>query len=152
MGVNTTEPATKFSRGAVRIVFCARLTLCDRYVVCCLNESGELFIGNVGLIHPEPIDVHAMPGFSVWHVVVVGPHPELAAGNPDHSRGFGSRRLTVIDSWQPSILSRGDDRGVRDPPCGLCDEGSRASDTVITIRTGRPKCCIEVSLMIAVDQ
>src|SRR5580704_1776296 len=104
-------------------VFCARLTLCDRHVVRCLSESSELVIGNFRLIDPIPIDVHAMPGSSVWHVVVVSAHPELAAWNPDHSCRYGGSRRTIVNSWHPSILSCLDGRDVGGEARGLSHVG-----------------------------
>jgi hypothetical protein len=42
------------------IIFDSRLPLRNGYISGCLDELGKLLVGDIGLVHPEAIDINAM--------------------------------------------------------------------------------------------
>ncbi len=98
-GVNTIEPGTSFSGGASgkSLGSGGRSAIGD--VGGLLDESRKLAVGDLGPIHPEPGDGHFVNRLGVGHRRIVGPHPERAAGNPDHP--FGRR------TWGDGFTRRG---------------------------------------------
>ena len=65
------------------------------------HERGELVVGDLGGVHPEPVDMDTVHRPAVGHRIVaaerfatrvVASHRELAAGDPHHSPGRLGRR------------------------------------------------------------
>ena len=98
--MNTTDPATSFSRGAgkLRGRGCA---LGDRDMASGRDEPAELIVGYLVLIDPESVDNHPMNRSGIVHRVgtavrqparVQTTHREFATGNPHHSCRSTTRR------------------------------------------------------------
>jgi hypothetical protein len=68
-----------------------------------LDEGAELGVGDVGLVHPEAIDAHAVSRLLVGPAkLTVGAHGELAAGDPYHAR----RGRDVLQQFDGAVGSR----------------------------------------------
>src|SRR5512146_1576875 len=78
-------------------IFHARRTLCNGHIAGRADKPVELLDRDLGLVHPETIHVHTVPGLGVWKLVRA--HPEFAARNPYHSFRRRAGRRRQVDSW-----------------------------------------------------
>ena len=104
--MKTIEPGTSFSGGASGKSFAVGLALGDRDVARLLDEPRELAVGDLGAIHPEAGDRHLVNGLGVGHRGVVGPHPERAAGHPDHAFRSRAGRGLIRAAREPLSSAR----------------------------------------------
>ena len=102
-------------RGRARKVFRARFLFRYRDVTSGSNKFAELRVRDVGLVHPETIDVHPVdragiqstvhPGFRTgWRIH--GAHGEFAAWNPNHACGSLRNCLSGICSCRDEYSCR----------------------------------------------
>src|SRR5215831_10666519 len=70
-------------RRRARKILRPRRPLGDRHVLGRVHEARELLVRDLGLVHPKTLDVHPMPGLRVRELI--GAHPKLAVGYPDHT-------------------------------------------------------------------
>ena len=68
----------------------------DRLIAGLFDETGELGVGHLMTVDPEARDLHRMRGLLLG-ALVVGPHGETPAFDPDHARRrpFALRQAAV---------------------------------------------------------
>src|SRR5262245_46975323 len=73
-----------------------------RHITGRLDEGSKLGVGDLGLVHPEAVNVNLVDRPGV--IEILATHPEDAAGDPDHTVRFRSWRTALVNPHCPEVV------------------------------------------------